>query len=1202
MGIPPFLRENVNPSLCAGDIGSSFQNFVHELLEHEFLGLVRFPAGGKDGCIDLVQDLPGDRLVIECKYIGDGGFAEARKRWREVAAKLETHLADLEGPTKGQAQYRPWYETDLPIHRFVFCVSSLLSNLDQRDELTGEIRQTFAELASRKSHLSHLANLSITLFDWGDLETRLRKNPYLLFRWFPATRPFGLVPLDESVESGTLRSYLSSAKLPYYSRGQHLATIPAPAGVDIPGEDALLDRLGGGEFTGLVVTGAGGVGKTRLSLEIGRRAQERGWTVLRVRSRLQEDSLHALGERLTPAARVLLVIDYIETQRDFAELVEILNDLNDTFHFNVRYLASCRTSYYQAVAATSRHREVDISPHGLTRAADWFEGYRSGIVRHILGRSGLEVSGKHLAVCRDMPVLAVLLTYLHATGRGDELECLLEEEDFAKWVAKRVQLSFPGASIDRKLATLMALFPVPDALATQGALQDYRLLLDPLATDGWIEKLGPTATSEGHVWATAHDVLADQVLLSYLRTIPQTVEHFADELLTFAARARCLRSALLSLQRLADQPEAQTVDWSHLITRQIDSNPSGWREVRNLVIHIALLSPTEQIALLVGRDEVWGGIEEEVDFQNRVGWLARWAVEEGAEVISPDHRAILTSWVEKAARRVSRSNFVLTWGVQFAPESVHGPALEWILARPKLFQTHYLLVAWLEKGLPSDEIKDSVMRWLEKFPRDTHLSFVVAAWLEAKGELELVREPIRGWLEDHAAIPDAQFVYHAWLEAKGELELVGEPIRGWLKDQAAIPEARFVYSAWLEAKGELDLVREPIRGWLEDHAKTPEAGFVYTEWLEAKGELELVREPIRGWLEDHAKTPEAGFVYRAWLDAKGELELVREPVRRWLEDHAKTPEAGFVYRGWLDAKGELEVVREPIRGWLKERAANPEAGFVYCGWLDAGGEKESIEAWMKDWLALHGRAADADFLFRAWLDAGGDFYVIREPALLWLSENYDKPEAVYLTKKLARQPNLPLDTVRHILAWCRKFNEDEDALWRLTQLRRYLLNAELAEEVLSTSELVLRPFLSTQGPIPSVAKGQIATVFSYLISVPGLRDGESRTRVDTLFLAWLRNPSSYGIDPKAHWALQRRPNFVGVGELLESSALRLPSDRDALERFLRWVNTWDPRWKGTLRPDLAWLKQQYPEPGLWEIVEIPEELPHPETDSTAGAP
>ena len=1134
MGIPPFLRENINPSLCTDDVGSSFQNFVHELLEPEFPGLVRFPAGGKDGCIDLVQDLPGDRLVIECKHIGDGGFAEARKRWREVADKLETYLADPKGPTKGQSQYRPWYETDLPIQRFRFCISCSIVNTDQRDQLNRDIRQTFSGLASRHSHLSHLANLSTNLLDWGDLETRLRKNPYLLFRWFPATRPFGLVPLDESVEAGTLRSYLSSAKLPYYSRGQHLAAVPAPAGVDIPGEDALLDRLEGGEFTGLVVTGAGGVGKTRLSLEIGRRAQERGWTVLRVRSRLQKDSLHALGERLTPAARVLLVIDYIETQRDFAEVVEILNDLNDRLHFNVRYLANCRTSYYQAVAATSRHREVDISPRGLLRAADWFEAYRSETVRHILGQSGLEVSEKHLAVCRDTPVLAVLLAYLHATGRGDELEGLLEEEDFARWVAKRVQLSFPGTSIDRKLATLMALFPVPDALATQDALQEYRALLDPLATDGWIEKLGPSATAEGHVWTTAHDVLADQIVLSYLRTIPQTVEHFADELLTFAARAGCLRSALLSLQRLADQPAVKAVDWSPLVTRQMDSNPGAWREVRDLFVRIPLLSPAEQIALLAGRDEIWGDAEEEVDFQNAIGWLVRWAVEGGSATLGPEHRATLNSWVGKAARHASRSNFVLTWGVRFAPESLHGPALGWILFRPELFQTHYLIVAWLEKGLPSDEIKDSVMRWLERFPRDPHVSFVVAAWLDAKGELELVREPIRGWLEGHAAIPDAQFVYCAWLEAKGELELV----------------------------------REPIRGWLEDHAKTPEAGFVHRAWLDAKGELELVREAIRGWLEDHAKTPQAGFVYAAWLEAKGELKLVREPIREWLEDHAKAMQARFVYRAWLDA----------------------------------GGEKGHIEAWMKDWLALHGRAVDADFLFQAWLDAGGDFSVIREQALLWLSENYDKPEAVYLTKKLAKQPDLPVETVRHILAWCRKFCEDEDALWRLTQLGSYLLNNEVAEEVLSTSERVLRPFLSAQGPIPAVTKGQIATAFSYLTGAASLRDGEPRARVDTLLVAWLRNPSSYGIDPKAHWALQRRTYFVGVGKLFESGALTLPSDRDALERFLRWVNTWEPRWKATLRPDLAWLKQHYPEPGLWEIVEMPEEPPHPEIDSTAAAP
>jgi hypothetical protein len=1201
MDVPRFLRENLNPRLCADDVGGSFQEFVYELLEPEFAGLVRFPAGGKDGCIDLVQDLPGDRLAIECKHIEADGLADARKRWREVAAKLETHLADPKGPTKGQAQYQPWYETNPPIQRFVFCISASLDNLKQRNELAGEIRETFSALASRHSHLSHLGNLSITLLDWGNLEARLRKNPHLVFRWFPSTRPFGFVPLDESVEAGTLRSYLSSEKLPYYSRSQHLAAVPAPTGVDVPGEDALLDCLEGGEITGLVVTGAGGVGKTRLSLEIGRRAQERGWMVLCVRSRLQEDSLHALRERLTPAARVLLVIDYVETQRDFADLVDTLNDLNDTFNFNVRYIASCRTSYYNAVAPTSRHRQVDISPHRLPRAEAWFEGYRRETVRHILARSGLEVSERHLSVCRDMPVLAVLLAYLHASGRGEELRGLLEEEDFARWVAKRVQLSFPGAPIDRRLATLMSLFPVPEALATQGELQEYRALHDRLATDGWIEKVAPGAGAEGRVWATAHDVLADQIVLSYLGTIPHTVEHFADELLTLAAHAACLRSALISLQRLADHPLARSFDWSPLIARQMDSCPAAWREVRNLVVRTPLLSPAEQIALMAGRDEIWRGAEEDTDFQNALGWFARWAFEGAGEALSPESRTILTSWLERAAPRASGSNFVLTWGLRFAPQLVRGPALEWILSHPKLFQTHYLLVAWLETGLPPDEVRYSVNTWLERFPEDPHVSFVVKAWLDAKGERELVRGPMREWLKEHAAVPKAQFVYHAWLDAKGELGLVREPIREWLKQHATIPEAGFVYPGWLDGKGELEPVREPIREWLKQHATIREAGFVYRAWLDAKGELELVREPIREWLRENAAVPEAGFVYHGWLDAHGEAELVRKGIERWLEKNATTPDAQFVYRAWLDAKGELELVRKPIREWLKENPTIPEAGFVYRAWLDAGGGMECIEAQMKDWLALHGRAADADFLFRAWSKAGGPFSVIREPALLWLGENYDKPEAVYLTKELAKQPDLPVDSVRHILAWCRKFYDNEDALRRLARLGTHLLNNEVAEEILSTSEAVLGPFLSGRAPVTPVAKGQIAAIFSRLIGTPRLRTGEPRRRVDTLLVNWLRNPCSYGRDPQPPFGLLGPPYLVRVGKLLQSGVLTLPSDRDALERFLQWVNTWKAPRKERLGTALVWLKQHYPDPDLWEIVEVPEEAAEPEPGSRQAA-
>jgi hypothetical protein len=55
MDIPRFERQNVNPRIACADIGDAFQGFVHELLLPEHPQLHRFPGGGKDGGIDLIE-------------------------------------------------------------------------------------------------------------------------------------------------------------------------------------------------------------------------------------------------------------------------------------------------------------------------------------------------------------------------------------------------------------------------------------------------------------------------------------------------------------------------------------------------------------------------------------------------------------------------------------------------------------------------------------------------------------------------------------------------------------------------------------------------------------------------------------------------------------------------------------------------------------------------------------------------------------------------------------------------------------------------------------------------------------------------------------------------------------------------------------------------------------------------------------------
>ncbi len=85
--------------------------------------------------------------------------------------------------------------------------------------------------------------------------------------------------------------------------------------------------------------------------------------------------------------------------------------------------------------------------------------------------------------------------------------------------------------------------------------------------------------------------------------------------------------------------------------------------------------------------------------------------------------------------------------------------------------------------------------------------------------------------------------------------------------------------------------------------------------------------------------------------------------------------------------------------------------------------RRSIQAWLK-W---HQGNRAVQFVYQAWLDAGGEFAVVRRGAIAWLHENREREEAVYLTKFLAKEKDIPIETVRDTLVWCYRFPDNEDA-------------------------------------------------------------------------------------------------------------------------------------------------------------------------------
>ncbi len=117
-------------------------------------------------------------------------------------------------------------------------------------------------------------------------------------------------------------------------------------------------------------------------------------------------------------------------------------------------------------------------------------------------------------------------------------------------------------------------------------------------------------------------------------------------------------------------------------------------------------------------------------------------------------------------------------------------------------------------------------------------------------------------------------------------------------------------------------------------------------------------------------------------------------------------------------------------------------------------------------------------------------------------------------------------------------------------------------------------------------RGQVTTLFAFLIEARGLRAGHLRERVDELLLSWLRHPASYGDDPKPHPNVQRYSYVERVADLINAGTLRVAEDREALKRFLHWVDNWDAGEKSDISTLITYLENNHPAPALWDIVKF----------------
>ena len=940
------------------DDGAAFERFVDEFLrlQNPESGLVRGLAKGADGAIDLANGCGKITQIVECKFIGTtekSGVVE--RRWREVSKHLSDNLPPLaKGDTAKRKNYLPWLKSHGDLKSYIFATSSIPVSTEERKRLEKSICDFFVQLSEEHDELSHLKNLHVEVRYWDDFAGKAAEFPSLFYRWFGGW-PFGYGPIrPDSASQVNFKSFLDSSHLPYFGFDDFVSET---AGKGISPFDKALEYLtGGNDVRVQIISGPGGIGKTRFSIELCEAACKRGWWPVRLERTAKADDLGKLCRSHSGSSRLLLFVDYAESFKDLEQLASVMEQIAREGNHRLALVASTRSSSIQKVKEQLSYldlKETDIRAVAKSDFNPW-------LVRKILNHFHIPDGERIAQACSGLPVMAAFAGFLFKQG-GEQFEkqfgILAAVKDFAGWSDRRLKVIEERVGSSRSdflLADLAVRLPMTESEAYEyrDASEEQSNLFAALKADHWIEL-------EENIYSIAHDVFSDAILRRYFSAMKGDEQHRLEKLVQHALNEDRLDRLLVAVDRLAEHPVFEKFSGYKLLKACLTYQKKQTLSALLRFVRSRLFPPTELI-------RIWD--EEPVR-----AWLK-------------EHAALPGAWF-----------FYGSWlNAGGDIEVVREPVRAWLEEHAASPEAWSVYSSWLVAGGDIEVVRESVRAWLKEHAASPRASLIYGSWFEAGGDKEEVEEPVRAWLEEHAASPEAWLVYGSWLDAGGDIEVVREAVRAWLEEHAASPRASLIYGSWLDAGGDIEVVREPVRAWLEEHAASPEAWFFYGSWFEAGGDKEEVEEPVRAWLEEHAASPEAWLVYGSWLDAGGDIEVVREAVRAWLEEHAASPRASLIYGSWLDAGGDIEVVREPVRAWLEEHAASPEAWFFYGSWLVAGGDIEVVREPVRAWLEEHAASPKAWSVYGSWLVAGGDIEVVREPVKVWLGKYAASPEAQYV--------------------------------------------------------------------------------------------------------------------------------------------------------------------------------------------------------------
>ena len=559
---------------------------------------------------------------------------------------------------------------------------------------------------------------------------------------------------DSAPNKLAFKQFLNYDILPYFSRALFLSYIESQSYVS---EDEWVDSLDSGNKQAALLFGPGGIGKTRLGMELCRRLRARGWLTLKVERVAAADSVDSILRAHVKPARIILFLDYAEAAGNLELIVDGVRRAADDGSHEVRLIATCRASAWRSVSDIIGDMQTEYLELGIANSHEE-ESYRRWVIFKILDHFGVPNRIEVEDACGGLPVLAAFASFLFRRQPERfkvQFAHLLDIPDFDAWAGRRIAILTRQLGNEPEVEFILADIALQLPLSSSQFLEIFdggsfrQRVFEALSADYWIEQ-------DGDSYVPTHDVFADALVARFIFGMPGQSTQRLNRLLRIASREKRLTNALYTIDRLAMRPEFSKIEALSIVKGLLASQPEAVFAANERIINGRLLTVAQKIELLATEPQMRAVTAGNRQTYRIVVAIAKSLPSGAMDESRSKARSATEEIVGEVAKLPQISWDLLRSVYQINPDKFRPLIIEKL--RTLKATSGHLLVDLIRKEGPTAEVLEVLLTWLDRWDMSVLASFVYRAWLENGGYIEVVQERCFRWLGIHWRDHEAAFV------------------------------------------------------------------------------------------------------------------------------------------------------------------------------------------------------------------------------------------------------------------------------------------------------------------------------------------------------------------------------------------------------------------------------------------------------------